>query len=136
MSDNTEAGPGHNSVEQKQEWVVRYVKCDEESQILNDERAAIRAEVKEAGEDPKAFVNEVNRSKQALKKRAGFDESCQAFREVIGDMDPEELWKHVFDRADKKNKAREEKKKKKEAAKAKKAVANSEDDAEEQRDAA
>ena len=114
-----EKGIGHNSnqAEELQKFIVEYAKCDEESQELNDRRSEIRHKVKDMGIDPKAFVAEVNRSKQNLKKREGYDEDCQTVRGVIGDMDMKELWSHVFERAEKRNAEREAKKKAKESAK-------------------
>lgn len=105
---------GHNSdqrTQKIQELVARYAKCDEESQALNDKRADIRKVAKEELDlDPKAFINEVNRAKQDLKKRDGHDESAQEVRDAIGQMNPQELWAHIFEREERKNKEREERK--------------------------
>lgn len=117
------AEKGHNSdghIEKLQDLIVQYAKCDEASQELNDERKDIRDAVKDMGEDPKAFVAEVNRSKRNLRQREGYDESAKSVRDVIGDMNMEELWSHVFERAEKKNKEREDKKAAKAAKKAEK----------------
>lgn len=103
---------GHNVdklKEQIQEMAVDYAKCDEESQKLNDKRAEIRERAAELGLDTKAWQNEINRAKQSLKKKDGYDESASIIREALGDMDMEDLFEHVL----RKEKEKEEAKKKK-----------------------
>lgn len=103
---------GHNSnarTEDIQALAVRYADADEKSQELNDERSEIREKIKDMGLDTKAWQDEIKRAKGSLKKREGYDESANEIRSAIGQMDMEDLWSHVIERADRLEKEREEK---------------------------
>lgn len=104
--------------EQIQEMAVDYAKCDKESQILNDKRADIRERAKDLGLDTKAWQNEIQRAKQRLKIREGYDESAEIIRDALGDMDIEDLFEHVLKKEREKEEQKEEKAKKKTAKKA------------------
>jgi len=105
-------GIGDNSVgETIQGLAVRYAKCDEESQVLNDERTDIRKVIAGMDLDTKAWQHEITRAKNSSKKkREGYDESVATIRDAIGQMDVSELWSHVEEREEAKVKAREDKK--------------------------
>jgi len=107
------ASIGHNSdtiKEKIQQMAVDYAKCDEESQVLNEQRADIRARADELGLDTKAWQNEINRIKQSLKKKEGYDESAAVIRDALGEMKIEDLFEHVIRKDKEKREAREEKK--------------------------
>lgn len=94
---------GHNSgtegvKDQIQDLAAKYAKCDEASQELNDERAEIREKIKDMGLDTKAWQYEINRAKQSLHKREGYDESASVIRDALGEMKMEDLFAHVLRR--------------------------------------
>lgn len=122
-----ESNIGHNSesrIEAIQELAVKYAKTHEESQKLNDERAKIRATIKDMDLDTKAWQDQITRALQDLKKRDGYDKSAEEISEALGQMDMAQLWKHVFEREERKNAERQAKKEAKEKEKADKPKKN------------
>lgn len=106
---------GHNSGEDSQkekiqELMAQYAKCDEASQELNQERAEIREKVRDLGLDTKAWQYEIQRAKQSLKKREGYDESTDVIRDAFGEMKMEDLFAHVLRRDKEKAEQRETRK--------------------------
>jgi hypothetical protein len=106
---------GHNSVNERiKALAARYAKADEASMELNDERADIRAEIKDMGFDTKAWQDQISRAKQSLKKKEGYDESARAIQAALGEMDMDDLFEHVLRREREKVEEREERKAQKE----------------------
>jgi len=106
---------GHNSASTKdqiKDFVAKYVKCDERSQELNDDRAAIRTKVEELGLDTKAFQDAVSRAKKDRRKKEGYDESLKVIVEALGEMNQDDLFAYMDKREEEKEKAREAKKEK------------------------
>lgn len=129
MAKSNVAEIGHNSedrTEQIQDLVIEYVDTRRQSQELNDTRKVIREKADKIGIDPGAFQDQVRRAEKDLKKRDGYDESAKEVADAIGQMDPEELWAYVFERAEKKNQERAEKKAEKDAAREQKAIEKAE----------
>jgi len=113
---------GHNSASTKDQikaHIAEYVKCDEQSQVLNDKRTDIRGKVEELGLDTKAFQDAVSRAKKDRRKKEGYDESLKVIVEALGDMNQDDLFAYLDKREDEKEKAREAKAKEREKQKAK-----------------
>lgn len=112
----TSAKIGHNLTSTKDQiktFVGQYVKCDEKSQELNDERADIRAKVEELGLDTKAFQDAVSRAKKDRRKKEGYDESMAVIKDALGEMNHDDLFAYMDKREEEKEKAREAKAKEK-----------------------
>lgn len=113
---------GHNSTSTKDQiktFVGQYVKCDEKSQELNDERAEIRAKVEELGLDTKAFQDAVSRAKKDRRKKEGYDESMAVIKDALGEMNHDDLFAYMDKREEEKEAARAAKAKEREKEKAK-----------------
>lgn len=110
MTAAAKAQPGHNSKstnEQLKTYVAQYVKCDERSMELNNERTDIRGKVEELGLDTKAFQDAVARAKKDRRKKEGYDESMKVMTEVLGNMNQDDLFAYLDKREEEKEKARE-----------------------------
>jgi uncharacterized protein (UPF0335 family) len=113
---------GHNSHsthEQLKGFVAQYVKCDEESAALNDKRNEIRGKAEDLGIPSKAFQDSVSRAKADRKKKEGYDEGMKTMREVLGDINQDDLFAYLDRREEEKQKARELRAKEREKEKAK-----------------
>lgn len=132
MSDNTEAGPGHNKPnEGLAEIITEYSESLARSAEENDTRSALRKRAEEEfGIPSKAVQDGVSRLRQSLKKQEGYDDGMAAIKEAADAVGgAKNLFSWVVEQQEAKKKAREE-------AKAKRAAAKEQDEAEEQRDAA
>ena len=110
---------GHNvfsTKEQIKQYVAQYVHCDEQSQLLSDERLKIREKVSELGLDTKAFQDAVSRAKKDRKKKDGYDESLRIIVEALGELNHDDLFAYIDRRELEKEKAREAREKAKEKA--------------------
>lgn len=86
---------------------------------LNQKRAEIRDRAKGLGLDTKAWQDEINRMKQSLKKKEGYDESRAVIQDALGDMIAEDLFAHVAKMEAAREAERDAKKKEREAEKEK-----------------
>lgn len=122
MTAPAKAQPGHNSkstTEQLKTYVAQYVKCDEKSMELNNERTEIRSKVEELGIDTKTFQDAVAGAKKDRRKKEGYDESMKVMTEVLGDMNQDDLFAYLDKREEEKEQARAAKAKEREKEKAK-----------------
>lgn len=111
---------GSNYDDKIKELVAQYVKCDEESAVLNDKRAEIRAKVKDIlGEEAsRALQDEIARLKKDRKKKEGYDEARAEVNRIIGMMDADSLFAWQVRREAEKEAAKEAKRKEREKEKA------------------
>lgn len=114
-----ETKQGHNKEDRIKELSAKYADCDRKSAELNDERTAIRNEIKDLGEDSKAFQDNIARLKKDRRKKQGYDESFEFIRGIVGQISQDDLFGWMDDRDAKKQAERDAKSKAREAQKAK-----------------
>lgn len=122
-----ESGVGHNSAhveELIQQAYIEYSECDEISAVQNDKRAEIRAKLKAADIDPKAWHDQYMRKKRDRKKTEAYDRSASICLEALNGMKTGELFGWLDERDAEKEAKAEIKRKAKEAAKASKPKKN------------
>lgn len=117
---NTPAKIGDNSKsidDQIKEIVSAYIQCDEQSALINDKRAELRAKAKDllGDEASRALQDEIARVKKDMKKKEGYDEARAEINRIIGAMDKDSLFAWQIKREKAKEEAAAERKKAREA---------------------
>ena len=120
---NQTAKIGDNSKsidDQIKEIVAKYVECDEQSALINDKRAELRAKAKDilGDEASRALQDEIARVKKDMKKKEGYDEARAEINRIIGAMDKDSLFAWQIKREKAKEEAAAERKKQRDAEKA------------------
>jgi hypothetical protein len=106
--------------DQIKEIVAKYVECDEQSALINDKRAELRAKAKDilGDEASRALQDEIARVKKDMKKKEGYDEARAEINRIIGAMDKDSLFAWQIKREKAKEEAMAERKKQRDAEKA------------------
>ncbi len=111
-------GDNSSLIDEKiKEIVAKYVECDEQSALINDKRADLRAKAKDllGDEASRALQDEIARVKKDMKKKEGYDEARAEINRIIGAMDKDSLFAWQIKREKAKEKAAAERKKLREA---------------------